>query len=247
MLSAGTAASVGINAKILLVNLHIQILLDIRHNIQGHKRGLALALGVERGDPHQTMHALLRLQVAVSINAVDLESHGLDARLVPVQIVQHFQGKSFSFRPPGVHTVQHAAPVAAFRAARSGIQLQNGIVLVILSRQQYADSQPVQFPGKFIQFTSDLRDQGSIFLLVAHLDQGKDIVILGLQLAEILHGILHVFQFFHQFVGAVGIIPETRGFHLHLQFFNPLCLISKVKVNPSLPLMEFRKPEVLTS
>ena len=37
MLSAGTTASIGIDTEILLVNLHIHILLNIRHDIQRHK------------------------------------------------------------------------------------------------------------------------------------------------------------------------------------------------------------------
>ena len=193
------------------------------------------------------MYALLRFQVAVGIDAIDLKSHRLDARLIPVQIIQHLQGITLTLRPAGVHAVQHTAPIAALRASRPGVELQNGIVFVILSRQQYTDPQSVQLPGKFIQFTADLRNQGDVLLLIAHLDQGQDIVVLGLKLAEILHGILHVFQFFHQLVGAVRIVPEAGSLHLHLQFFDSLGLVSQVKVNPSLPLMEFRKSEVLTS
>ena len=49
MLPACAAASVGVDAQILLVNLHVQIFLDVRHHVQGHERGLALALGI-RGE-----------------------------------------------------------------------------------------------------------------------------------------------------------------------------------------------------
>ena len=48
MLATGTAASVGVDAQILLINIHIQIALDIRHDVQGYKGGLPLALGVKR-------------------------------------------------------------------------------------------------------------------------------------------------------------------------------------------------------
>ena len=38
------------------IDLHIQIFLDIRHDIAGHKRGLSLSRRIERRDTHQTVH-----------------------------------------------------------------------------------------------------------------------------------------------------------------------------------------------
>ena len=123
MLTARTAASVGINAQILRVDLDIQIFFDIRHNIQGYERGLTLALGVEGGNPDKTVYAFFRFQIAVSVFAVYLEGNGLDARFFAVQIVQNFHGKALFLRPSGIHTVQHAAPVAALCAACARIEL----------------------------------------------------------------------------------------------------------------------------
>ena len=37
MLSTGTTASVGIDTDIIVIDLYVQILLDIRHNIAGYK------------------------------------------------------------------------------------------------------------------------------------------------------------------------------------------------------------------
>ena len=85
MLSAGAAAAVGIYPDVLIPHFNIQIFLDVRHHIQRHKRRLPLALRVKRRDPHQTVHAFFRFQVAVGVLPVDLERHGLDARFVAVQ------------------------------------------------------------------------------------------------------------------------------------------------------------------
>ena len=75
MLATGTTASVGVDAQILLINIYIQISFDIRHNIQRYKGCLTLALGIERRDTHQTVYTLLRFQVAIGIQTIDLESH----------------------------------------------------------------------------------------------------------------------------------------------------------------------------
>ena len=75
MLTTGTTASISINAQIFLINIHIQISFDIRHNIQRYKGCLTLTLGIERRYTHQTVYTLLRFEVAIGIQAIDLESH----------------------------------------------------------------------------------------------------------------------------------------------------------------------------
>ena len=131
MLTTCAAASVSVDAQILLVDLHIHVLLDIRHHIQRNKGSLSFSLGIEGGNTHQSVHTLLRLQIAIGIQSIDLKSHRLDTGLVTVQVIQHLQLKPLALRPSGIHTIQHTAPVTALRAACSCIQLQNSIVFII--------------------------------------------------------------------------------------------------------------------
>ena len=224
MLPACAAASVGINPQILFVDFHIQVLFDIRHNVQRHKRGLPLSLGIKGRNTNQPVHALLRFQVTVGIDTIYLEGHGLDACLVPVQIIEHLYGKALALRPTGIHAVEHTAPVAALRAARSRVQLQNRVAFVILTRQQSSNAYLLKRVRKESKFLLYLRYQGGIVFLVAHLNQGLNILVTGFQLMIGLAGILHVFQFLHQLVGAFRIIPEIGCLHLSLKLFNPLLL-----------------------
>ena len=123
MLSACAAASISIDPDILVFHFNIQIFLNIRHHIQRNKGCLPLALGIKRRDTHKTVHTFLGFQIAIGILAVDLERHGLDARLVSVQHIQRIHLISLLFRPSRIHTIEHAAPVAALRAAGARIQL----------------------------------------------------------------------------------------------------------------------------
>ena len=59
MLTAGSAGTIGINPQIILIDLHIQILLNIRHNITGNKGGLPFACRIKGRNPNQTMYAPL--------------------------------------------------------------------------------------------------------------------------------------------------------------------------------------------
>lgn len=75
MLTAGSAGTIGINPQIILIDLHIQILLNIRHHVAGYKGGLPLSVGVERRDPHQAVDASLGFQISKGVLPVDLEGH----------------------------------------------------------------------------------------------------------------------------------------------------------------------------
>ena len=123
MLTARAAASVGIDTQVFRVDLDIKIFFDIGHNIQRYEGGLALALGVEGGNPNKTVYAFFRFQITISVLTVYLKGNGLDARFFAIQIVQDFHGKALFLCPSGIHTVQHAAPVAALGAACACIEL----------------------------------------------------------------------------------------------------------------------------
>ena len=56
MLSACTAGTVGVNADVIRVNLYVNVFLDVRHDIAGHKGGLALSRSVKGRYADQTVH-----------------------------------------------------------------------------------------------------------------------------------------------------------------------------------------------
>ena len=84
MLSAGTTGTIGIDSDIIIIDFHIQIFLNIRHDITGYKGGLALARRIERGNAYQSVYTLFGFQVAVCVLSVYLKCDGLDSRLITV-------------------------------------------------------------------------------------------------------------------------------------------------------------------
>ena len=181
MLAARAAGTIRIDTQILVTNFHIDITLDIRHDIQGYEGCLTLTLCIERGDTYQTVDALLGLQITVSILTVDLKGHRLDTGLVSVQIVQHFHCEAVALRPACIHAVQHARPVAALGAARACVQLQNCVVSVIFSGQQGLDGHGIQLGCKGLQLRLDLRHQIRVIFLISHLNQCLNVLVLLLQ------------------------------------------------------------------
>ena len=73
-------------------------------------------IGIEGRNAYQAMDARLGLQVAVGIGAVHLQGDALDPAL-RFQDVEDVDRVPVPFRPPGIHAIEHAHPVAGLRSA----------------------------------------------------------------------------------------------------------------------------------
>ena len=133
MLSTGTAASVGIDTDVVIVDLYIQVFLDIRHNIAGYEGSLAFACCIERRNTDKTVYTFLGFEIAVSILSVDLEGNGFDTGFIAVEVIKHFHTESLAVYPAAVHTIKHSTPVTGFCSTCSGIELDDRIFAVIFS------------------------------------------------------------------------------------------------------------------
>ena len=105
VLSACPARTVRIDTQIVHIDLDIDILLDIRHDITAHERCLTLARRIERGNPNKTVYTLFGLQIAIGVRTVYLECHRLNTRFISVQIVKYFDREALFIRPSRVHPV----------------------------------------------------------------------------------------------------------------------------------------------
>ena len=96
------------------------------------------------------MDAAFALEKAEGVRPGDAQGHAFDARLVAGQKV-HFLHRVFAARgPAGVQTQQHFGPVLGFRAARAGVDFQNGVLAVFLGREQHDQLGLVQQGGQFL-------------------------------------------------------------------------------------------------
>ena len=177
MLAAGAAGAVRVDLQIVVIDLDVDILLDIRDHVTGRERCLALARRIERGDTHKPVYSFLRAEIPVGILPFYLKGHTLDPCHIPFQVVQDFHVVSFFLSPAGVHAVQHACPVAGLRAARPCVERHDRIVAVIGSREECTDPKLFKFFFKSAEFLFDLLHGFLIRLLLAHLDEQEHILI----------------------------------------------------------------------
>ena len=106
------------------------------------------------------------------------------------EVIQYFQRKAFLLRPSAVHTIKHSAPVASFCTAGSCVQLDDGILSVVLSGKKCLHTDAVKACLELVQHFLDLRDDLRIILLISHLDHGFHIFHLCFQIMVCLNIIL---------------------------------------------------------
>ena len=87
--------------------------------------------GVERGDADQAVHAGLALEMAVGVLPGHLDRGRLDARLLAREQVDHLRLEAGPLRPAQVHAHEHLGPVLRLGAARSGVDGEDGVLLVL--------------------------------------------------------------------------------------------------------------------
>ena len=196
MLSAGAAGPVGVDTDVLVADLDIHVLLDIRHDIAGYEGSLALARRVEGRDTHQTVDPHLTLQIAVCIFTVHLEGDGLDSRFVSVQQIQDLHGESLLVDPSGVHAVEHAAPVAGLGSARSGMEGHDRVIAVIGPGQERLDPHGFKCLHELLHVILHVGKDRFVIVFVGHVDQHERLFIEILQLRESLHAVLQGSQLF---------------------------------------------------
>ena len=71
VLAASARRAVRVDADIRHVDVDLDIVIDLRHDVAGRERRVAARLRVKRRDAHKAMDSLLRLEEAVGIMALD--------------------------------------------------------------------------------------------------------------------------------------------------------------------------------
>ncbi len=200
------------------------------------------ARAVKRGNAHKAVNPFLAFQITVSIFAVYLYRHRFQPRFVAVQHVQQFHLVTSLCCPFRVHAVEHVCPVARLCAARSGMQGDNGIILVIFPVQHGRNVQLLIFLQKGIVHFPDFLIYAVILLLNAHFDECQNILVFRYKPFVPADLCFQCFQLLQCFLAFFQVIPEIRVSGQFFQFGYLLLRASDVKVKPPFPLIFRRTP-----
>ena len=168
---------------------------------------MAAAGSIEGRDADQAVDAAFALQETEGVRARDAQGHALDAGFITGKIVQLLHGEMAPGSPAGVHAQQHLRPVLGFGAARTGVDLQDGVLVVLLAGEQHDQFRLVQ---QGIQAVLLFRQGFQGLVLAAFHSQFQPfvhVVMAGLEGIEAGDLILQLALFAQQGGQGLGIVP----------------------------------------
>ena len=179
---------------------------------------MAPRVTVEGGNTHKAVDPAFRFQIAVGKFAGDFEDGALDARFITRLHVDDLILPAATLEPAAVHTQQNARPVAGFRAARAGVDVEITVVPVELAGEEthqfdfiqiFFQSRPgaVRFFQKHFIFGGEFRNGKKVIGFPLDRSKGFDHVLAG---GKVLHGCLCRFL----------VIPEIRLCHNAFDLFD---------------------------
>ena len=135
VLAARAARPINVDAHVFFAHVDLDLVVDHRKHADGREAGVAARVGIEGRNPHQPVHARLRLQPAIGVRALDHDGGRLDAGLFAFALLDVFDLIALALGPARVHAQQHVGPILALGAARAGVDFQIGVIGVGLARQ----------------------------------------------------------------------------------------------------------------
>ena len=217
VLTACAGGTARLHFNVLRTDLDLAVVLQLRHDLQRGEAGLPPCVGVKGADAHQTVYAVLTLEIAVGVLTFDEDGGGLDARLVTGLVVHQLIGIAVPLCPAGVHPVQHLRPVLRLGAAGTGVERQNGVVAVVLAGQQSRQPpltdlllQRLVAVGHFLQLAG-------VVLLLRHFAQGQRVLPLGNQLVVLLDLVFQPLHLPAHLLAPLQIVPEALLLRLLLE------------------------------
>ena len=209
LLAAGTGGAEHVHLDVLVAQLDLARVGDLGHDLHGGEARLPAAGGVEGADAHQAVHAVLALEIAVGVLALNLDGGALDARLLAVLPVEQGVGVAVALRPAGVHAVEHLRPVLRLGAARAGVDGEYGVVRVVLAGEQRGKAHLLQRRLEGGEVALQLVEHAVVVLLYGHLAQHHHVVPLGAQPLIALHLLLELLEALLHLLGVVHVVPEA--------------------------------------
>ena len=222
VLAAGTGGAVDLHLDVLGADVHLDGVVQLGHDFQRGKAGLAAGVGIKGRHADQTVHAVLALEQTVGVGTLDHHGSALQAGLVAVLIVQHFHGHAVGSGPAVVHAVEHLGPVLRLGTAGAGVEGQDGVAVVVLAVQHGHELQLVHRLFHGVDGLLGFGDHVGVVLLVQHFQHGLGVVVQALQLFKAVQLAAQVAHLVEHLLAQFGVVIEAGAGHGVLQLLHTL-------------------------
>ena len=234
MLSACAARAEYFHDDILIAYLDGNVLFDLGHYLDAGEAGVSSALGVERGNAHQSVYAVLGLQESVCVESLNVDRSALYSGFFTVQDIQDFGLESVAVSPLHIHSQQHGNPVLRLGSAGAGMERENRIGAVVFACHEGGKLLLLKLGLYLLSEFLYLVNGALVVLLLGKLDHGENVVMIGLEAVEVLYRVLVLSDLLLDCLSLLGIVPEIRLGGFHLQFIDLDLKSVKVQCAPEL-------------
>ena len=135
VLSAGAARTIGVDPKVFLVDLEVDVLGKLGPHEDRCERRVAPLVLIEWRDPHQAMHARLGGHQSVGVVAGERHGHALDTGLLARLEVEDLALEAATLPPFRVHAQEHLGPVLRFGAAGAGMDTDDRVRSIVFAAE----------------------------------------------------------------------------------------------------------------
>src|SRR5918998_4906547 len=139
VLTTRSGGPVGVDLQVLLVDLDVYLIVYDRGDGDRGEARVPPRRGVERADPHQAVYPPLRREQPEGVLPRDGEGRALYAGLVAFGVLDDLEPEAPTLGPAPVHPREHLGPVLRVDATCPGVYREDGVALVVLSRQEPRD------------------------------------------------------------------------------------------------------------
>ena len=201
------------------------IVLELGHNLNRCEGGLTSARRVEGRDSYKTVNAVLTLKVSVCVDTLDHNGRRLDACRISVKPVDELHVIAVSLTPSGIETVEHRCPVLRLCSARTGVEGEYRVILIVRTREENLDSLLLGLGLDECGLGDDLVNRVLIAGLNSHLAERLGVLELGYKSLVALYLVLELLYLLQLLRGLLGIVPEILNHGLTLKISGALlCL-----------------------
>ena len=125
-----------VHPDLVPVELDLDVVVRLGHDLDQGERRLAPVLGVVRADPDEAVDAALGAQPAVGEPPGDGDGRALDPGLLAGLLVDDVGLEPVALAPAEVHPQEHLGPVGRLGPARAGADREHGVLRVVLAGEQ---------------------------------------------------------------------------------------------------------------
>src|SRR5262245_20138252 len=175
------------------------------------------------------MHAILGLEPAIGVAALDLDGGGLDARLLAAGLLDPVDLVAVLLGPARVHPQQHAGPVLALGAPGAGMYFEIAVVGIRLARQQSLELAARDIGAQLLERALGLGHDPLVVLGLAKLDHGELVVELALDAGDRAQLVFERGALLHHALRALLVVPEVGVFGLTVELVEALARLVEVK------------------